>query len=80
MKVVLPSFPAPQIKDWYPGEVEQCLQPDRKEGKREYGKNRVVSKREMGKEGISSAGEERRWKIWVEQNDLRTVEITQPQP
>lgn len=33
MKVVLPSFPAPQIKDWYPGEVE--LSAARQEGRKE---------------------------------------------
>lgn len=59
MKAVLPPYPSPQIKDRCSGEGEQCLQPSRKKGKREYGKNKGVSKREMGKEGMSSAGERR---------------------
>lgn len=52
-------------------EGERCLQPNRKEEKREYGKNRQVSKREMGKKGTSAgrggAGD---------RNSHRAVEIT----
>lgn len=44
---------------------EQSLQLSRKEGRREYGKNRVLSKRKTGKEGMSSAGERRSWEIGV---------------
>jgi len=53
-------------------EGERYLQPSRKEEKREYGKNRRVSKREMGKEGMSAgrggAGD---------RSSHRAVEITQ---